>query len=58
MAGDIKTYQVNLPSDCTTYIQYDYNKTKEFIDKVTRDIDINSVSLATVMNKDQFSEVN
>lgn len=58
MSGDIKTYQVDLPSDCTTYIQYDYNKTKEFIDKVTRDIDINSVSLATVMNKDQFSEVN
>lgn len=46
-----------VPADCAVYIQYSYNKTKEFVDKVIEDIDVNAVGLATVMSKDQFSEV-
>ena len=48
---------IDVPVDCAVYIQYSYNKTKEFVDKVIEDIDVNAVGLATVMSKDQFSEV-
>lgn len=49
-------YSITIPNDTITYVKYSYNKTKEFIDKVIEDIDVNAVSLATVMNKDQFTE--
>ena len=51
-------YSLSIPNNCITYIQYSYNKTKEFIDKVISDVDVNAVSLATVMGKDQFTEDN
>lgn len=51
-------YNITIPDNCITYVEYSYNKTKEFIDKVISDIDVNVVSLATVMSRDQFHEVN
>ena len=49
-------YVIDIPENCRTYIEYSYNKTKEFIEEVTSDVDVNSVGLATVMSKDQYSE--
>ena len=50
-------YSITIPSNSNTYVKYSYNKTKEFIDKVISDIDVNAVSLATVMSKEQFKEL-
>lgn len=50
------TYSITIPDDSVTYVKYNYNKTKEFIDKVISDVDVNAVSLATVMSRDQFTE--
>ena len=49
-------YSITIPENSRTYIEYSYNKTKEFIEEITSDVDINSVGLATVMSKDQYSE--
>ncbi len=49
-------YSITIPENSRTYIEYSYNKTKEFIEEITSDVDVNSVGLATVMSKDQYSE--
>ena len=48
------TYSITTEDNCETYIMYAYNKTEEFIDSVINDVDVNAVSIATIMSKNQF----
>ena len=50
-------YSITIPANSITYVKYSYNKTKEFVNKVISDVDVNAVSLATVMGREQFREL-
>lgn len=62
-------YIIDIPDNKVSYIEYYYNKTKEFIDRVTTgkatdedngdtlDALVGSVSMATIMSKEQYKEV-
>lgn len=48
---------IDLPENTITYIEYKYNKTKEFIDNLNEDgVDINAVSIGTIISRDQVIE--
>lgn len=49
-------YSVTIPSEASTYVEYSFNKTKEFIDRVIDDVDINAVSIATIAGKEQIEQ--
>ena len=55
---DSNTYTINIPSDSVVYVEYSFNKTKEFIDRVIGDIDVNAVSIATIASKDEIKQEN
>lgn len=45
---------LNTEEDVITYVEYSYNKTEEFVKKLNEeDFDVNSVSIGTVMSRDQ-----
>lgn len=48
---------LNTEEDVITYVEYSYNKTEEFVKKLNEeDFDVNSVSIGTIMSRDQIEE--
>ena len=50
------TYTITIPEGKVSYIEYSYSRNTEFISEVLNNVEVNSVSLGTVMSKDQYSE--
>ena len=53
-------YSIRINEDgVIVYIEYSFNKTKEFVEKLNEDgFDVNAVSIGTIMSKDQIEDEN